>query len=136
MAVVATPKLRPLPFYFPPKFTNRSQYVNGSSPRVYKVADEDGKNHKAYRIVVSTGENGEYWGVQGMAWKNPPILASPDRVRRQNGRDLLLFYDGSRLRMVAWKTTRGAYYIANTASRRLTNARMLAIAGSLTRLKS
>src|SRR4051794_29467036 len=46
MAVLVSRKLRPLPFYFPAKITSRSQYVNGSSPRVYKVQDEDGKNHK------------------------------------------------------------------------------------------
>ena len=76
------------------------------TPRVYRIEDEEGKRHQAYRIVASMGEPGEYWGVQGMTWRDPPILANPDRIRRENGRELLLFYDGSKLRMVGWKTPR------------------------------
>jgi LCP family protein required for cell wall assembly len=134
MAVLAARKLDFLPFYFPALRTGRSQYVTGT-PRIYKLADEDGVRHEAYRIVVSLGEPGEYWGVQGMTWKDPPILATPDRVREQNGRKLLLFYDGRKLRMVGWKTTRAAYYVTNSIGHKISNARLIAIAGSLQRLK-
>jgi hypothetical protein len=57
-------------------------------------------------------------------------------VRRENGRKLLLFYDGSRLLRVGWKTARGAYYVTNTLGRRIPNARLIAIAASLRRLHS
>jgi polyisoprenyl-teichoic acid--peptidoglycan teichoic acid transferase len=133
LAALAARKLD-FPFYFPGLTTGRSQYVS-STPRVYKLADEDGNKHDAYRIVVSVGEPGEYWGVQGMTWMDPPILADPDRVRELNGRKLLLFYDGNRLRMVGWKTARAAYYVTNTIGHKLTNARLLAIAGSLERAR-
>jgi LCP family protein required for cell wall assembly len=134
MAVLAARKLDSLPFYFPALRTGRSQYVT-NTPRIYKLADEDGIRHEAYRIVVSLGEPGEYWGVQGMTWKNPPILADPDRIRERNGRKLLLFYDGNKLRMVGWKTTRAAYYVTNSIGHKISNARLIAIAGSLQRLK-
>ncbi len=134
MAVLAGGKAK-FPFYFPGLRTNRSEYVSGS-PRVYKVADEDGKNHNAYRIVSSIGENGEYWGVQGMTWKNPPILDNPDGTRVENGRKLLLFYDGSKLRMVGWKTPRAAYWVTNTIGHKIPNSQLIAIAASLKRLKS
>ena len=120
MAVLAADKLK-MPFYFPALATNRTQYVSGT-PRVYKLADEEGKNHAAYRIVAATGETGEYWGVQGMTWKDPPILASPDRIREENGRKLLLFYDGSKLRMVGWKTPRAAYWVSNTIGHKIPNS--------------
>ena len=42
---------------------------------------------------------GEYYGVQGMSWKYPPILDDPDRVRDVDGRKLMLYYDGSHLRL-------------------------------------
>jgi len=122
------------PPYFPRLVTGRSQYVSGT-PRTYRLADEDGSKHQAYRIVVSVGEPGEFWGIQGMTWKDPPILQNPDGTREVNGRKLLLFYDGARLRMVAWKTSRAAYYVTNTIGHKLSNARLLAIATSLQRAK-
>jgi hypothetical protein len=101
---------------------------------VYSGRDQRGKPFRAYRLVVSTGLVGEYYGVQGMTWKDPPLLAAPDRVRVRNGRRLLLFYDGSKLRMVAWRTRTAAYYVTNTLNRRLSNPQLLAIAASLRRL--
>ena len=47
----------------------------------------------------------------------------------------MLFYDGSKLRMVAWRTPRGAYWVSNTIGRKVSNARMIEIAASLRRLK-
>ncbi len=131
---VAAKKLD-FPFYFPEQVTNRTQYVR-DTPRVYRIEDEDGKRHQAYRIVAAMGEPGEYWGVQGMTWRDPPILANPDRIRKEKGRELLLFYDGSKLRMVGWKTPRAAYWVSNTLGRKISNARLIAMAASLRRLNS
>ena len=47
---------------------------------------------------------GEYYGIQGTDWKDPPIIANPSATMKAGGRKLLLFRDGSRLRLVAWKT--------------------------------
>jgi EamA domain-containing membrane protein RarD len=43
---------------------------------------------------------------------------------------------GTRLRLVAWRTPRGVYWVSNTLSKTLTNRQMLAIARSLTRVGS
>jgi len=135
MAVLAAKKLD-MPFYFPRLITNRTQYVTGT-PRIYKIKDEDGKRHNAYRIVAYAGETGEYWGVQGLTWRDPPILADPDRLRKlRNGRTLMLYYDGAKIVRVAWKTPRGVYWVSNSIGRKISNARMVAIAASLTRLHS
>ncbi len=79
---------------------------------------------------------GEYYGVQGMTWKYPPILDDPDTTRTVNGRKLMLYYDGSHLRLVAWRTPKGVYWVTNTLSMSIPNSRLTAIAGSLRRLKS
>jgi LCP family protein required for cell wall assembly len=135
MAVLASPKLKKLPFYFPEYRVTGSRYAN-DAPRVYSLRDETGELQRAYRIVISTGAPGEYYGVQGMTWKTPPLLDSPDRVRVINGRRLLLYYDGSKLRQIAWRTPRAVYWVTNTLDRKISNTRLLAIASSLRRLNS
>jgi LCP family protein required for cell wall assembly len=132
-AVLADPKLK-FPFYFPTLRTSTAAYA-GTEPRIYTIRDEKGKKHEAYRLVVSKGLVGEYYGVQGMTWKDPPILDDPDEVRTSGSRKLQLYYDGRRLRLVAWKTRKAVYWISNTLSQSLNQRQMLAIAESLTRLK-
>ena len=133
LAVLADQKLD-FPFYFPTFRTTGSRYPN-DTPRIYKIADERGKRHQAYRLVIAAGAPGEYYGVEGTTWKSPPFLAQPDRVIQQNGRKLLLFYDGPELRAVGWRTPKAAYWVSNTIDHGISNARMIAIAASLTHLK-
>jgi len=125
-----------VPFYYPTLRHRSAVYEDrGAVPRVYTIRDEAGRRRRAYRIVAAKDRvTGQYYGVQGMTWRDPPILASPSEERTVRGRKLLLFYDGRDLRLVGWKTSRGAYWVANTLTNSLSNAQMLAIAGSLTRL--
>ena len=132
-AVLADPKLD-FPFYFPTLRTSTAAYA-GTEPRIYTIRDEEGKRHQAYRLVVSKGLAGEYYGVQGMTWKDPPILDNPDETRTVGSRRFQLYFDGRQLRLVAWKTRRAVYWISNTLSQSLNQRQMLAIAESLTRLK-
>jgi hypothetical protein len=132
LAVLAQPKLK-FPFYFPEYRANGSRYTN-DSPRVYSLRDESGALQRAYRISIYNGAPGEYYGVQGMTWRDPPLLAHPDLVRERSGRKLELFYDGSHLRRVAWKTPKAVYWVSNTLNYKLSNERMLAVAASLRRL--
>ncbi len=132
-AVLADPKLK-FPFYFPTLRTTGAAYA-GTRPRTYRITDEKGKRHEAYRLVVSKGLGGEYYGIQGMTWKSPPILDNPDETRTVDGRKLQLYFDGRRLRLVAWRTRRAVYWTSNTLSQSLNQRQMLAIAESLTRLR-
>jgi LCP family protein required for cell wall assembly len=135
-AVIASPKM-PFPVYFPKLMKKGSRYWDGfgtDAPRTYGIRGEDKKLHRAYRMVIEAPGLGEYYGVQGIGWKDAPILRDPSAERTVNGRHLLLYRDGSRLRMVAWKTDKAAYWVSNTLLRSLTNQQMLAIARSLTRL--
>jgi LCP family protein required for cell wall assembly len=131
-AVIADPKLK-FPFYFPTARVKGSTYA-GTEPRTYTLKDETGKRREAYRMVLRAPGVGEYYGVQGMTWKAPPILDDPDRTITRGKRKLKLYYDGSRLRLVAWKTRKAVYWVSNTLSQSLSKRQMLAIADSLTRL--
>jgi LCP family protein required for cell wall assembly len=133
LAVLAQPKLH-FPFYFP---TLRYQSASFSqpTPRIYSIRDETGKRHKAYRIVVSKGMIGEYYGIQGTTWKAPPILDNPDQVKTIDGRKLLIYLDGQHLRIVAFRTPKAVYWVSNTLTESLTRTQMLAIAATLKKLK-
>jgi LCP family protein required for cell wall assembly len=132
LAVLSDPKLK-IPFYFPASRLTGSVYA-GTEQRVYKLEDEKGKKHEAYRLVLAAPGIGEYYGVQGLSWRSPPILDNPDETRERDGRRFQLYYDGSSLRLVAWKTKRAVYWVSNTLSQKLSEAQMLEIAGSLRRL--
>jgi LCP family protein required for cell wall assembly len=134
LAVIADPKLN-FPFYFPRLRLKGSTYSGPEQPRVYNLEDETGKKRQAYRLVVHAPGVGEYYGIQGMTWKAPPILDNPDRTIRRGGRKLRLFYDGKQLRLVAWKSRKAVYWVSNTLTADLSEAQMLAIASSLRRLK-
>jgi LCP family protein required for cell wall assembly len=132
-AVIADPKLK-FPFYFPTVRVRGSSY-SGTEPRIYTIRDELGKKRQAYRLVLRAPGIGEFYGVQGLTWKAPPILDDPDRTIRRGNRRFRLYYDGKRLRLVAWRTKRGVYWISNTLTQSIGEAQMIAIASSLKRLK-
>jgi polyisoprenyl-teichoic acid--peptidoglycan teichoic acid transferase len=121
-----------LPVFYPRLLLNSSQFAQ--PPRVYKLMGPDGKRYGGYRMVVRrTNANGEYYGLQGTTWKNPPILADPTETRTIRGREYLLFFAGDRLRLVGWRTPKAAYWISNTLLQTLTKRQMMAIARSARR---
>jgi polyisoprenyl-teichoic acid--peptidoglycan teichoic acid transferase len=121
------------PVYIPRARLSRGTYVTDGSPRAYDIYDGAHHRHRAYRMVVSAGFDGQYYGIQGTTWKSPPILDDPSDKMRLRGRSYQLFYDGNRLRLVAWSTPHAVYWISNTLSETLDNKQMLAIARSLSR---
>ena len=131
-AIVAANKLD-FPFYFPTLRTTGAAY-QGTEPRVYRIRDEQGKRHKAYRLVLDKGVVGEYYGVQGMTWRAPPILDDPHETMIRNGRKLMIYRDGKRIRLVAWKKKQAVFWVTNTLTRSLTNEQMIGIATYLKRL--
>jgi polyisoprenyl-teichoic acid--peptidoglycan teichoic acid transferase len=136
-----------IPIYYPKLIQSSSRYCSsstnvcpletaspGSYPRAYLLHDRQGVAHYAYRLtLVMNAALGQYYGVQGSTWQDPPILSSPSGTKTVNGKQLLLFANGSKLNVVAWKTPRGVYWISNTLTDDLTNRQMVAIAASLTR---
>jgi len=121
------------PFYFPTLRTSTAAY-QGQEPRTYTIRDEKGKRHDAYRLVLAKGVIGEYYGVQGMTWRYPPILDDPDATIVRDGRKLLMYRDGRRVRLVAWRTAKAVYWVSNTLTQSLSKQQMIGIAASLKRL--
>jgi LCP family protein required for cell wall assembly len=138
-AITAASKT-PMPVYFPAARLASGGYSSGEpdypATRAYTIQDRAKTRFSAYRIVLSTGEAGQYYGVQGTTWTAPPILDTPSETMKMRGRNFELFYDGTRLRLVALRTSKGVYWLSNTLSLTLTNPQMLAIARSLTPLGS
>jgi polyisoprenyl-teichoic acid--peptidoglycan teichoic acid transferase len=118
-----------LPVFYPTLLLNSSEFAD--APRVYKLRGTDGKRYGAYRMVLQTGRTGEYYGFQGITWKDPPILEGVTETRRIGRRTYELAYDGDRLRLVAWRTPKAVYWISNTLLLSLDEKQMLAIARSV-----
>ena len=116
-----------LPVLYPTLRTTGSLYAG--PPRVYKIR-ANGKNYGAYRMVLRRGLVGEYYGVQGTTWKDPPILGDASEERKIGRRTYELHYDGDRLRLVAWRTSKASYWISNTLLQTLSEGQMMAIARS------
>ena len=71
-------------------------------------------------------------GVEVTSWADPPILEDPSETRTIGGRDYELFYDGDRLRMVAFQDDQvNSYWVSNTLLQTLGEGEMLAIATSM-----
>ena len=122
-----------LPVYFPSAILGRGGYAR-ESPRLYDIYDRNKNRYRAYRLVLAQGENGQYYGVQGMTWKAPPILDNPTDEVRMRKRTYKRYFDGRKIRLIAWETPRAVYWVSNTLSLRLTNNQMMDIARSLQRI--
>jgi LCP family protein required for cell wall assembly len=121
----------PYPVYFPQMRTPGSVYID--TPRVYQIKRSK-KVYTSYRMVLKQGGIGEYYGVQGTSWKNPPILDGPHETRKIGNKTFELFYDGRRIRLVAWKTDEAVYWITNTLTSSISNKEMLGMARSFRKL--
>jgi LCP family protein required for cell wall assembly len=105
--------------------------VFAGPPRVYKLRGSDGKTYGAYRMVLQNDVAGEYYGLQGTTWKDPPILEGVTERRKIGRRTYELVPDGDRVRLVAWRTPRAVYWISNTLLLTLSDKQMMAIARSV-----
>ena len=110
--------------------TVREQSSSYEEVRSYKIAKGEKGNYDAYRLVAQTGE-GDYWGLQGTNWPDPPILDSPTRETRVGNRNYKLFFNGTKLHVVAWREGTGTYWISNSVLNNLSNETMLAIANGV-----
>jgi polyisoprenyl-teichoic acid--peptidoglycan teichoic acid transferase len=120
-----------VPIYYPTLLENGSDYAQ--KPRVYKINGKGDESplhaqRAAYKWVFSLPTLGDYYGFMGTLWKDPPILANPSEERTIGDRTYKLYYDGDRLRMVAWQTDRGSFWLSNSLIDTIPNQDMLKIA--------
>jgi len=105
--------------------------VSSGYPRGYTLHDQSGRPHVAYRLtLVINPMLGQYYGIQGVSWQNPPILNKPTATRVVGGKTLLLYANGGKLSVVAWRTPQGVYWVSNTLADTVGNPQMVAIAAS------
>ena len=139
-ALVRGTRTRPatrMPILVPARLTAKGRYPASTTlapnPRRYVI----GRRHAAYRLVIAEdASEGQFYGVQGTTWRQPPILAAAHKTRRIDGREYALYSDGGRLRLVAWRTPRAVYWVSNTLGLALTDEEMLGIARSATLVRA
>jgi hypothetical protein len=135
-----------MPVYYPRLITPAGQYCSagsnvcsvqtsssGSYPRAYRIHDQQGNAYPAYRMTLAINPGlGEYYGIQGTTWQHPPLLQSPSSTRTVDGKTLLLYSNGGKLSVVAWRAPWGVYWVSNTLTNTISNRQMVEIAASLT----
>ena len=111
----------PFKVYYPSKRVT-SPTAPIDTTRFYRL-----HHHPAYVVVVAQGGLGQYYDLQGTTWQDPPILAHPDQTIQRAGRTMQLYFEGQRLRTIAWHDGPAVYWLVNTLQNILTNKQMLAI---------
>jgi LCP family protein required for cell wall assembly len=138
-----------MPVYYPRLIASGSQYctatgyecLNGdelasayaqSYPRSYMVTTTTGKRvHGYYMTIAINPELGEYYGVQGVHWSDPPILEKPAATKVFRGRTFDIYEDdSSHVTDVAWHVDGNSYWISNTLTSSIPTKQMIAIAES------
>jgi LCP family protein required for cell wall assembly len=121
-------KVHVFPVWYPTKRVTGSLTVG--PPSVYTIETRGGKRYSAYRMVIKKGFVGEYYGLQGTTFRDAPLLQQAHTTRTVHGRKFMIYTDGSRIRLVAWRTGHSVYWISNTLLLSLSNKQMLSIAAS------
>ena len=119
--------VRGMRIYYPRTVMKGSSF-SINSPRAYRICGPHGRCWRSYRMVFATNRIGEYYGLQGTKWMDPPILRSPDATKKIGGRKFDLYFDGKRLRMVAWHESDAVYWVTNTLLQSIPKRDLMAIA--------
>jgi LCP family protein required for cell wall assembly len=113
--------------YYPRRGVKFTQF-SINSPRAYRICN-NGRCYRSYRMVLQRSNLiGEYYGVQATTWRDPPILKEPSETKKIGRREFELFYDGDRLRLVAWREKDAVYWVSNTLLQSISERQMLDIA--------
>ena len=116
----------PFPVLYPSLQTGQAEQ---QTVRAYALSDQQGKLHHAYVVVWEQNTLGGYYDFEASDWLNPPLFAHA-RTQKVGGRTYRLVDDGSHIHVVGWRSGRVLYWLTNTLLEELSNAQMLAIAGS------
>jgi polyisoprenyl-teichoic acid--peptidoglycan teichoic acid transferase len=115
-----------------------------SYPRNYMVSGPHNRRYHAWVMTLLFEANapggaglgsGLYFNVQGLAWKNPPLLNKPTETRMVNHKRLLIYSQGGLISTVAWEKSHAVYWIQNTLENTIPNSQMVAMAATLTPYK-
>jgi LCP family protein required for cell wall assembly len=120
---------RRLRLYYPRLLPTGATFVTPARPYSGKAAGSR-RTFYAYRMVIATGRVGEYLGFQGLSWTKAPILRSPSAVVKLGRRQYQIYRDGTRTRLVAWRSDGAVYWVSNTLSESVSERQLLGIARS------
>jgi len=123
----------PFPVLLPTIQTGPAQIAD---VHAYKIGDEQHHLHYGYRIDWYLGTAGEYYGVEGMNWLDPPLFANPNATETIGGRRYLFVNDGSDVQYLGWRQGGELYWVSNTLNDSLTATQMLDIAESMAPVRS
>ena len=127
--LVANKKLD-FPIFYPTRLTPTASL--NEDARWFPIDGPGNEVYYGYKMVAEYSDGFDrYYGVSGTDWKSAPIFENPSEEREIEGRTYQLYYEGDRLRMVAFQTEDAAYWVSNTLTQELTNEEMIAIATGL-----
>jgi len=127
------------PVYYPTRLPSGAYFAETNleahviDPRVYHIRDKDEENHPAYRMVGvwELPDGPHYFGIQGIhGWEDPPILADPAVRETIHHRELEIFTDSGRIKLIAWRRGQNVYWVSNDLLETLSNDQMIGIATS------
>jgi LCP family protein required for cell wall assembly len=120
---------------FPLEYPRVQERDGASEPpavRAYLIHTPSRTAYPIYTAVFYAGQLGQYYDVQGTTWTDAPMFLNPQQTIRVGPRTYELFYDGSDLKVVAWREHGAIYWIHNSLNDQLPNGDMLAIAEQTT----
>ena len=75
------------------------------------------KSKPAFWLSLSL--TGSAFGIQSIRWKQPPILSAPHQTIKIKGRRMMVYWDGDKPKLIAWRQGAWSYWIINTLDRKL-----------------
>ena len=117
----------PFPVYLPSVQTGPAV---PNEYHAYTIGDEQHHLRYGYRVDWSAGSEGEYYGIEGMNWTDPPLFAHPSATETIAGRTYMFVNDGAHIHDIGWRQGHDLYWISNTLNETLKNSQMLSIAKS------
>jgi polyisoprenyl-teichoic acid--peptidoglycan teichoic acid transferase len=137
LAQTVRARVAKLPIYYPTVLESGSDFAQ--KPRVYKIngtgeGSPPPAQRAAYKWVFARPAIGEYYGFMATRWKDPPNLEDPDDTRTVGDREYDIYYEGDRVRMIAWQTDQGSFWVSNTLIESLSAREMLKVADGMKEL--
>ncbi len=120
-----------LPIFYPTQIVSTANATISQDSRAAVLVPPEGQKdpYYMYKFVMPINVlQGQFYGLSGTNWLDPPILKNPSEVRTVDGRDYELFFEKDQLRLVAWQTSKGSYWVNNTLTHALDEDQMIGIA--------
>lgn len=96
----------------------------------YKLTDRAGHLRHGFIEVFQQNPIGGYYDIEGVTWRNAPLISHASQTENIGKRHYILVDDGPHIHVIAWHEGKDLYWVNNTLLEELTNAQMIYIAQS------